>query len=244
MDKLKQTVEDYQFQEELAKTYFSTFPSKENIYTASAPAPKPDNTKTKKILFGVTAGIILIFIAAFFIIQKNGSIQLSSSDEKTDLPVSAADAGKAYLDKEGGINKDLLDNVIFYEGADSQSKWENGFVSLVNEKGAPHAAFGIDFKKPQDLGDNLFYFSAKGKSDGTILRIGIRDNKSSVCYATLGNMSDSWQRFAIDLLAQGEIFINTGAVTHIDFEISPDKNRDSLTSSVYFKDMYLMKRRK
>lgn len=237
IDSLKQS-EPNQFQEELAKTYFSSSPSKDNHFTQFQPTSK--NKKTQRFFLGILLGLIGLFFVVLFIFNRIEidinilpSFKIPSTENKnTDV---------IYLNKEGEVNREIIKDIVFYENSDIESKWGKDLILLSNEVGSKMAVLGINFNKPLDMKENLLRFYAKGKVGGEDLRISLRDDKNNFCHSKINQLGNSWQQFVIDI-EQAKDFIDPERIIHIDFEVNPAGRQNSYRSSVYFKDITLIKR--
>lgn len=239
MSKLKEA-QDFSFQEELAKTYFPSAPSKENYFTQSSLLSK-DNKKSMSLIFPLgIAGIVLVVLVIFFAFNR---VEIKISPAYTSGTDTQANAGDVlYLAKDGELNRDLVENVVFYEDADANSGWKKGVVSLSNDINFKKAAFGMDFKKPVDMSQTLFFFNAKGKSGGEEFRIGLQDAHNNSCYSKINTLQNSWQSFQVDL-GQVQGLVDPRSITHVDFTINPGERPNLSRTQAYFKDLYLTKRR-
>lgn len=218
-----------QFQEELAKTYFSPAPSKENHLTK----PTSERQKRPHIFIGIILTLIAALVAALFILNKieinikvipSSGINQLSDRQPPDI---------IYLSKNGELNTDVVKNIMFYENSDIESNWGKESILLSNEEGTKKAALGIDFTRPLNLKENLLYFYSRGKRGGEDLRICLKDANDNICYSKINELQNSWQQFIMNA-DQAKDYIDSENITHIDLEVN---------STVYFKDFYLARRR-
>lgn len=226
-------------QEELAKTYFSTKPAKENHYTQFQ--QKTDVKKTNKPLTGIILGLIGLFIAAIFVFHRI-EIYIKIFPSLAGLTENKKDIDTTPFSKNGELNRELIKNIMFYENADTKSNWGNEFVVLANEIGSKKAALGINFNKPLDMTEGLLCFYAKGAAGGEKIRICLRDIKNNFCYSKIDELQNSWQQFIIKTEGAKE-FIDTENITHVDFELNPEERADLNRSTIYFKDICITKGR-
>ena len=239
MDNLKQ-YDVNQFQEELAKTYFSTTPVKQNNFTGTKLPPQ--TPKTKKFFFLSILGLAAIFIGILFWFNRLEVNVNVFPVSKSGIVENANYLDRLYLSKDGEPNRELIKNVMFYENADAKSSWKQGVIILANEISAKEAVLGIDFNNPVDMSEKLFYFYAKGKRGGEDLKVSLRDTKNNLCYSKINELQNSWQQFVVDLGQAGGI-IDTRSITHIDFAINSSEKQNLGQSLAYFKDLYFTKRR-
>ncbi|MEI8176928.1 MAG: hypothetical protein WCG78_08690, partial [Candidatus Omnitrophota bacterium] len=126
MEKVKEkTAASYDFQDELLKTYFSTSPTTATAYT---PAEVPQkNERTHQVLLIITASLIVLFLVLIFLLSKYNIVITPITRQQTTAGDS--DDDRILLSKDGEIDRDFIENIIFYEGADKKSGWEKGLVS-------------------------------------------------------------------------------------------------------------------
>lgn len=228
------------FQEELAKTYFAKDIVKEADPKATPPQPIRKKTGKIKHFFLAAAGMIAL-IAVLFIFNKVEIQVKISPTSKLKPPEAAVESKRIYLNKDGDFNRSIISNAIFYENATSESKWENGLVTLANETGSKKAVFGIDFTVSVNMLENSFCFYAKGKGGGEIIRISLKDIRNDICHSKIHKLQNSWQQFLIEI--DGPLDnVDLNKITHIDFEINPNEEGILNPLTVYLKDMYIEKR--
>lgn len=243
LDKVK-SPESLQYQEELAKTYFSTTAARENRVNkpkTSTPA-QPDQRSKKRRVISLILGIILVSLVAILVFNRVEIIVKVFPALQPNAIYKDKNADTISLSKDGEINRDIIKGVMFYEGAAAESSWKNGMAVLINEVNSKNAVMGIDFNNPVDMIGRLLCFSVKGKSGGEYLRICLKDEKNNLCYSKVDALQNSWQPFMIDINAAGNL-VDPRRITRIEFEISPGAKEDLSRSTVYFKDWYFAKRR-
>ena len=238
IDKLKQT-EASQFQTELAKTYFAKSPSKTNHFTQSGTNVKSRNLK--QILTITTLGLLLILIATAFIFNRFEIIVNIIPAMKSGFGNEYSSGNKTHLSKGGELNRGIIKDIMFYGGADVDSSWENGVFTLSTEAKSEEAILGIDFKNSIDMTEKVFCFYAKGKVGGEGLSVTLRDTERNLCYSRIDALQSSWQKFVIDISRAGD-FIDPKNITYIDFKIKSEEQHVQVSSTAYFKDLYITKR--
>lgn len=226
------------FQEELAKTYFSSYTTKENRDVQSQQTLK--NKKRSRVPLIIALASIGIVIIALFVFKKI-EVAIKVAPTAGSVAESPGADGLIPLTKDGELNRDVIKNIMFYENANAESKWGKEFILLSNETNSKKAAIGIDFNKPVDLSRYTFYFYTRGKNGGEQLKLLLRDKADRFCRTRVNILQASWQRFAINP-ENARQFIDPGNVTHIDFEVNPDENKNSYRSTIYLKDICFIKK--
>jgi|GEM_PF-6741798 hypothetical protein len=232
------------FQEELAKTYFSSAPapSKGTSLIGSHTA-NSEYKKRRTIFFGAIAAASLIVLAAGFLVFNRVVVNINiipalGSDSMTGRNPSDI----IYLNKDGELNTDLIKNIVFYENSNSENIWGKKFIILSNAIASKKAVLGIDFTEPLNLKDNLFCFYAKGRAGDEELRISLRDINGYSCNSKVNELEKPWQQFVVNVDDAAD-FIDPEKITHIDFEVNPLERQNPAVSKTYIKDLYLAKRR-
>ncbi|MDD5449248.1 MAG: hypothetical protein PHO42_01440 [Candidatus Omnitrophica bacterium] len=231
-----------QFQEELAKTYFSNSPSRDNPPVSASPM-----SKIKKINPPSLATIIVILLAAmivgFFLFNRVAvEIKIIPASAQKTLNETRQAGDVVYLNKDGELNTDLIRNIVFYENAHNDSGLGKESIVLSNEIPSKKAILGIDFNKPLNLKKYLFCFYSKGAESGEQMRVSLRDSRNDVCNSSVNELGDSWKQFIIDAQDAGDL-IDPEKVTHVDVEVNPDERPDSERSTIFIKEIFLAKRR-
>jgi hypothetical protein len=229
------------FQEELARTYFSTTSSREKNLQ------KPDNNKIKKgvnwaVPGMIIAGLILGFAAILFFINRtelNSKAVPAGYSPLVDKKIQKIDM--VYLDKDGSPNTDLIKNVVFYENAGGESAWQKQSVILSNENPTKKAVLGIDFKNPLNLSETLFCFYSKGEMGQEEFRISLRDTENNSCNSIINKSQNAWQQFIVDAV-NAKYLVDLKNITHIDLEVNPAEKQNLNRSTVYFKEICLTKK--
>ncbi len=239
LDELKR-VEVNQFQEELAKTYFSTGSSKEEYSSQPKPAAKDKNNRNRNgLLLAIFLTLLIITSIAFLAFNR-----LTINVKITPVPNSGIDnsayTGIVPFNKNGELNNDLVKHVVFYENAGNESAWGKDITVLSNEDISKKAVLGIDFVKPISLKEKILCFLARGNSGGEEFRIALRDNENNICYSKISAIENGWQKFIVDGLTAQD-FIDAEKINHIDFEVNPAEKIFLNSSTIYLKDMYLAK---
>lgn len=237
LSELKRT-EMNQFQEELAKTYFSGASSEQKYPPQPNPSIK-NNKKTNGLLF-IIFSFLLIVTAVIFLIFNRLSISVKITPAFTSGSDYRRYAEMIPFNKSGGLNNELIKNAVFYENAGNESSWGKEVIVLSNEDISKKAVLGIDLIKPINLNGRSLYFIMRGQNGGEEFRIALVDDKSNVCYSKTDKITNDWQAFVVDETAMKN-FIDTERITHIDFEVNPAEKGFSNNSVIYFKNVYLVK---
>lgn len=236
-------LESNQFQEELAKTYFSNAPSKESHLTQSKPDLKYKNRNylsLNTIIFGLSAAIIVLFF-----IFNRVAIEVKiipSFATKATNDTTTADTDVVYLNKDGELNTDLIRNIVFYENAHNDSGLGKEFIMLSNEIPSKKAILGIDFNKPLNLKKYLFCFYSMGRESGETMRISLRDSSNNICHSGINELGNSWRQFIVDAQDAGDL-IDPENIAHVDVEVNPNEKQNVVRSTIFVKGIYLAKRR-
>lgn len=227
------------FQEELAKTYFSSHTAKEE---RDSPSQQTFNIKKKnRTPFIILLAMICFFIAALFVFKRLEVAVKVAPLDSTRLAENSSAEDLIPMSKDGELNRDIIKNIMFYENANAQSKWGKEFILLSNELSSKKAILGIDFNRPINMGVYTFYFYTKGKLGGEHLKLALRDKKNQFCRTKINVLPNSWQRFSIDAENARE-FIDPESVTHIDFEVNPEESGNLSRSTIYIKDVCFIKK--
>lgn len=232
LDNLKSKTPKFnQFQEELAKTYFSSPPPKEPDFNRSETAPR--DMKMLQIILTLIIGLAGGCILSLFIFNMvEINIKVAPQARPSEIAFSQG----------GELNRNLVKDIMFYENADSESSWGKDIILLSNEKGSRKASLGINFNQPMDMKENQLTFFAKGDRGGEEFRISLKDSGSNLCYSKINELSNSWQQFIVNPNSARNL-INVEGVAHLDFEVNPLAKQDSKRSRVYFRGVCLTKGR-
>lgn len=239
LDELKQ-VETNQFQEELAKTYFSTASSKEKYSSQSKPAANNKNDRNKNSLLLIIFLALLIVTAVTFFVFNRLTINIKITPATNSGIDNSAYTERVPFNKNGELNNDLVKHVVFYENTGNESTWGKDITVLSNEDISKKAVLGIDFVKPISLKEKILCFLVKGNSGGEEFRIALRDKENNICYSKISAIENGWQKFIVDGLAIQD-FIDAEKINHIDFEVNPAEKNFLNSSTIYLKNMYLAK---
>ncbi|MCX5716072.1 MAG: hypothetical protein NTV07_04320 [Candidatus Omnitrophica bacterium] len=222
------------FQEDLAKTYFST------PHAKPQPQPKqPQETRAVNIsrpwrFFWIAFSLLLIgFTAVLFVLDK---VEIDVRIIPALLSYNAQ-ANTVFFDKKGEPNRDIIRETVFYENASAESSWGKKFVTLANDIGSKKAMLGIEFANPLNTKEGTFCFSAKGDRGGEEMRIILKDAANNFCYSKTNVLQDTWQLFAIDT-AQAKDFIDTEKITYMNLELNPAE-KNGPRSKIYLKGLSL-----
>lgn len=231
VDNLKQP-ELNQFQEELAKTYFASFPSKKD--NTVRPVISQKNKKTPiiviSLLLGLIAGLLLTIYTLSVLV-----IKIKTAPQAVET---------ISLNQSGEMNRDVVKSALFYGNASSESSWGKSFVLITGEDPSKKSALGIDFTRPLNMAKYSLCFYARGEGGEGDFRVSFRDSKGNVCFSTIYLLQNPWQEFIVDL-ASAKNLIDIENITRLDIEINPLEKQwqGQGNFKTYFKDINLIKER-
>lgn len=233
-------VEANQFQEELAKTYFSTVSSKENYSSQSKPATDHKTDRNKNHLLLVIFLSLLFVTAAIFLIFNRLTINVKIVPASNARLDNSKYTEIVPFSKNGELNNDIVKHVVFHENAGNESVWGKNITVLSNEIISKKAVLGIDFAQPVNFNEKIICFTGKGKSGGEEFKVALQDDKNNICYSKIAAMENGWQKFALDG-RPAQDFIDTKNITHINFEVNPAEKNLLSFSTIYLKDICFAK---